>query len=117
MVNGVSNDSLLRNASVHQGADSTSTSAVSPATSSTGANEPVNAAVDPAKLTQAIAELNQKLAGSNTRVVLDPHEPANQIWLNLVDSNGQVIERIPPEGLRNFMATGNTSGITIDTQR
>jgi uncharacterized FlaG/YvyC family protein len=72
-------------------------------------------AIDTAKLQQGIEKLNQILASSQTKVEMAQDTPPNQIWLNVVDSTtGQVIEKLPPEGLRQFMETHNAKGLAMD---
>lgn len=72
-------------------------------------------AIDPIKLQKGIDKLNQILAPSQTKVEMAQDTPPNQIWLNVVDSTtGQVIEKLPPEGLRQFMETHNAKGLALD---
>lgn len=69
----------------------------------------------PVDLQKSVDKLNQMLAGSQTKVEVDAKSPANQLWLNVVDqSTGKVIQRFPPEGLRNFMETSSTKGLALD---
>jgi uncharacterized FlaG/YvyC family protein len=71
--------------------------------------------VDTSNLQKGIEKLNQILASSQTKVEMAQDTPPNQIWLNVVDSTtGQVIERLPPEGLRQFMETHNAKGLAMD---
>jgi len=73
------------------------------------------AGLSKADLQKGVDKLNQLLAGSRTRVEIDAQAPKNRLWLNVVEqSTGQVIQRFPPEGLRNFMETSNAKGLTMD---
>lgn len=66
-------------------------------------------------LTQAVDQLNQTLMQSNLKVEVAQKEPTNQVWLNVVDkTTGQVIQRIPPEGLRQSVETQLGKGLSIN---
>lgn len=66
-------------------------------------------------LNQAVKKLNQQLMQSNLKVEVDQKEPTNQIWLNVVDkTTGQVILRLPPEGLRQSVETQLSKGMSIN---
>ena len=67
-------------------------------------------------LTQrALHQLNQMLAGKGTKIEIDRNAPPSALWFNVVDSvTGVVIERLPPEGLRQFAESQNAKGMTFD---
>lgn len=101
-------ESRANSGMVHAGADRTG-QAVQAST-----NPP---RVDAQEAAKAAEELNKRLTDTSTKVVLDPNAPLNHMWLNLVDSNtGEVIEKLPPEGIRQFIETQSTKGLTIDTK-
>lgn len=74
-----------------------------------------NQQMDQAQIDKALQQLNRALEASGTKVVNDPKAPPNTLWLNVVDSfTGAVIERLPPEGLRQYAETASAKGLTLD---
>jgi uncharacterized FlaG/YvyC family protein len=73
------------------------------------------APIDAAKLQKGIEKLNEILAPNQTKVEMAQNAPPNQVWLNVIDSTtGQVLEKLPPEGLREFMETHDAKGLAMD---
>lgn len=71
--------------------------------------------IDVANLQKGIDSINHMLSSQQTKVVLAKDTPPHQIWLDIVNATtGQVIERLPPEGLRQFMETQNAKGMAMD---
>jgi uncharacterized FlaG/YvyC family protein len=65
-------------------------------------------------LRRAVDEVNQHLGKRDTRVELQYDPAANRIWLNIVDQHtGQVIQEIPPEGIRRLLE-GDLQGLISD---
>ncbi|MCL6593869.1 MAG: flagellar protein FlaG, partial [Alicyclobacillus sp.] len=63
---------------------------------------------DPLTLQQvqnALGTINQHLAAVSLQVNFDTEAPTDQIWLNVVDpTTGQVVQKIPPEQVRELVA-------------
>jgi uncharacterized FlaG/YvyC family protein len=73
--------------------------------------------VDRDKLAKAVEELNKRLVSGSTEVVMDFDAPANRIWLNVIDkTTGEVIQKIPPEGLRKYLESNSIAGLALDVQ-
>jgi uncharacterized FlaG/YvyC family protein len=73
--------------------------------------------VDRDKLAKAVEELNRRLVSGSTEVVMDFDAPANRIWLNVIDkTTGEVIQKIPPEGLRKYLDSNSIAGLALDIQ-
>jgi uncharacterized FlaG/YvyC family protein len=73
--------------------------------------------VDRDKLAKAVEELNKRLVSGSTEVVMDFDAPANRIWLNVIDkTTGEVIQKIPPEGLRKYLDSNSIAGLALDIQ-
>jgi uncharacterized FlaG/YvyC family protein len=73
--------------------------------------------VDRDQLAKAVEELNRRLVSGSTEVVMDFDAPANRIWLNVIDkTTGEVIQKIPPEGLRKYIDSNSIAGLALDIQ-
>jgi uncharacterized FlaG/YvyC family protein len=100
------------NAPAAESLNTTSTSAP-PAHSQAEATQ----TVDRDKLAKAVEELNKRLVSGSTEVVMDFDAPANRIWLNVIDkTTGEVIQKIPPEGLRKYLDSNSIAGLALDIQ-
>jgi len=59
------------------------------------------------KLKETVASLNKQLESTQTQVVFANNQPANQVWLNVVDkTSGKVLYEVPAESVRNLESTG-----------
>lgn len=116
-------------ASVPQGALMTSNASrskqvIQAATAETGVNSVVQStpkagtqtqSMNSSQIQRALHQLNQMLAGKGTKIEIDRNAPPSALWLNVVDSvTGIVIERFPPEGLRQFAESQNAKGMAFD---
>lgn len=71
--------------------------------------------MDSSQIQRALHLLNQMLAGKGTKIEIDRNAPPSALWFNVVDSvTGVVIERLPPEGIRQFVESQNAKGMAFD---
>ena len=75
----------------------------------------VSSTLSPKAVANALEQMNQAVQSKGLKVEIDTSAPANQLWINVIDqASGQVIEKLPPQTIRQMVEKNDYRGFMID---